>query len=332
MRKQTRPILLMLALSLCTSVSFAENQIKTPILGVTYNGLRIKDNPSSQEVGQDLTEISQKFDYVRTYYAKYEGSDKRIVVADEAKSKVKLLLGVYIHDRKDYTDIDYNAYTKIPLQTSSSQSIDDRAIIGALVGNENVAQLGEVKRVIRQIKADAPNIPVSTSQENATWLKADDELVSLVDFIAANIYPFWCWYSNSAGGAPAPGTNCSSSTPIEPDAAFNSFVKQFNELQKKYPNKQIVVTETGYPTNYGKNASLGSDKARSYACQYLQKVSSWARDNKQIVFIYDMFNSQNAVNKKSDFNYNFGIKDKFPLPSFKQNIPRDTDWNCPKVS
>jgi len=95
------------------------------------------------------------------------------------------------------------------------ESIDDRTIIGTLVGNENVAQLGEVKRLIRKIKTDAQNIPVSTSQENATWLNADVELVSMVDFIAANIYPTWCWTSNSAKGAPA--ASCGISTPREPN-------------------------------------------------------------------------------------------------------------------
>jgi exo-beta-1,3-glucanase (GH17 family) len=202
--------------------------------------------------------------------------------------------------------------------------VNDRVIIGVLVGNENIGKLGEIKRLIRQVKTDAKNIPVSTPQKNADWLKADAELANMVDFIAVNIYPAWCWSSNSAGGAPA--ASCGSSTAMSPEAAFNSFVTQFNEVKAKFPNKQIVVTETGYPTNFGKNAGLGTATSRSYACQYMQKVSNWARDEKQVVFIYEMMNSQNSVDESSQFNYNFGIQDKFPLPSFKKNFP---NMNCP---
>lgn len=315
------------ALFLSAPLCQADNQFPVKVVGVTYNGLHATNNPSSQVVAQELTGIAQKFDYVRTYYEKYEGSDKRISLPAAAKAaNVKLLVGLYIYDRKDWTDGDYETYLKGPLETSNAQPAGSRDIGGVLIGNENIAQRAEIERLIGVVRKDAPNIPISTAQENAVWLGEFASLVNKVDFIAANIYPTWCWTGNSANGMPA--ATCGNTTPITPELAFNSFVNQFNELKQRYPTKQIVVTETGYPTNYGNNVGLGSVLAKSYACQYVQRVSNWARDNNQTVFIYEMIDSNNSVSAKSQFNYNFGIQNKFSIPSFKNNFP---NMNCPVV-
>jgi exo-beta-1,3-glucanase (GH17 family) len=327
MRNPTFPILVSLALFLCSSLSFADKSVPVPLVGVTYNGLRLKDQPSSQEVDQELTTISQKFNYARTYYPQYDGGKVRVV--DLANTKqLKLLVGLYMFDppNQGWTINDFNNFIK-PHNA-------DQALIGVLVGNENLdgtetkenpGKLEEIKKLIDLVKTEAPNLPVSTSQTNGYWLKADPKLVEMVDFIAANIYPSWCWTENSAGGAPA--ASCGSPTPVDADAAFKSFVEQFDQLKKL--NKQIVVTETGYPTNYGDGVGLGSKIARTNACQYMQLVSNWAKENNQAVFIYEMFNSKNAIDKSKLFNFNFGIQDKFPpLPSFKNNFP---EMNCSAV-
>ena len=341
MNNNYHAIFLLSAFALCTSLSFAaDNKIPVPLLGVTYNGLHATPNPTTAQVSQELAEIGQKFDYARTYYPKYAGGDKtNIVLADQAKAKVKLLLGLYMHDNKQWIIDDYKNYIQGAIKNNN-----DQAIIGVLVGNENLdgnnetGKLAEIETLIDMVKADAlkmnQNIPVSSVQTYADWLgPIGAKLAAKVDFIAANIYPAWCWNKSTTNN---PDSRLNSLPPVDVDdgcrnlekpldkpmtvdEAYNSFIGHFNTLQSKYPNKQIVVTETGYPTAFGKNVGLGSDTARSYACQYLQKISNWANSTNQAVFIYEMFDSKAVVNESSAFNYNFGIQGKFPIPSFKNN-------------
>lgn len=328
MRNQLRFVSLLSLLSaaiLCTSFSYAADKIKGSFVGVTYNGLHAKENPTSSEVNKDLSIIANSFDYIRTYYPQYVGGV--VPLLELAKNNnVKMLVGLHFHyQHPEWTEGDYNNILRPKLQANG-----DGAIIGVLVGNENLGEVGNIKTYIRKVKADAPTVPVSTAQTNGDWLgNVDSELVSLVDFIAANIYPSWCWYNSTSGFMPAAQCN-DLSTPVTPEKAFNSFKQQFDDLQGKYPTKQIVVTETGYPTNYGLGRAADTDSPASKLneCKYLQKVSQWAKDNNQIVFIYEMFDSQVSVNTKSNFNYHFGLwggttdqKQKFTIPSFKGNIP-----------
>ncbi len=306
---------LFFTLFLLVPTGFAVPLTVGPFVGVTYNGLHANANPTVDSVNKDLTRIGQSFDYIRTYYPQYGGGS--IKLTDLARQKnLKMLVGFYLFDNSSWSNGDYENILKPALLQNKNQDI-----IGVLVGNEDPHQKKEIKTYIDRIHKDAPNIPVSTAQTNAFWLSADAaDLAPKVDFIAVNIYPSWCWNS-AANKDHLPSVNCTEmNTIVKPENAFASFLKQFNEMKAKYPNKQIVVTETGYPTNFGNPASSAdTSTARAYACQYLQKISAWAQKEKQLVFMYEMFDSQVGVNTSSGFNYHFGLHEKFPIPDFNQH-------------
>jgi exo-beta-1,3-glucanase (GH17 family) len=102
-----------------------------------------------------------------------------------------------------------------------------------------------ITQYLQKAKADLPQVPVGTSQTTGFWLTdgCAAQLLSLVDFIGVNIYPAWDWTRADA--------NNQQPICVTPESGFNSFRDTFNQIQTKYPGRQIVVTETGWPTTFG---------------------------------------------------------------------------------
>jgi hypothetical protein len=71
-------------------------------------------------------------------------------------------------------------------------------------------------------------------------------------------------------------------------------------LKLKYRGRQIVVTETGWPTTFG---PIGS-----------QRVIAWAQAQQVVLYIHNMFDDQFGVNTSSPFNYHFGLIDNTGKP------------------
>lgn len=308
--------ILLCALSLWLPSSWAGDIIPRSFVGVTYNGLHKTKEPSEDQIKTDLGTIATSFGYVRTYYPQYRGFINVLALAKE--KDLKILAGFYLfYNEGHYDDWARDNYKEFFLPALKNNP----NIIGALVSNEDpespVDQIPKVITYLKKVRNEAPAIPLSTAQTNAFWLNSRHaaEVAGLVDFIAVNIYPTWCWQKN-VGANRLPPATCNSDTPPTPQQAFDNFKEQFAKVQERYRGRQIVVTETGYPTNYGKPpVPADTVLARTYACQYLKLVSDWAKVNNQIVFMYEMFDSQYGISTDIGFNYHFGLSEKgFTIP------------------
>jgi exo-beta-1,3-glucanase (GH17 family) len=269
--------------------------------GVTYNGLHAKPNPTAAQVSADLATTKQHFDHVRTYYPQYGGG--AVDVGKIAKdANLTLLLGLFLFDgHPDWIAGNYDQFVKPAVARGN--------IDGILVGNEDPQMVDNdiIAKYLRQAKSDFPRVPVGTSQEANFWLsdRRAGQLVSLVDFIGANIYPAWDWRHADGNNQPIK---------VTPETGFQSFRDTYGRLKSKYPGRQIVVTETGWPTTFGPIGStqfrIGIENARDY----LQRVTGWAHTEEVVLYIHNMFDDQYGVDASSPFNSHFGLIDNAGKP------------------
>jgi hypothetical protein len=92
------------------------------------------------------------------------------------------------------------------------------------------------------VRTDFPQIPVGTSQRSDFWLSDEraEQLLPLVDFIGANIYPAW-------GRAQADVDNQPNGVTAE--AGFESFCGTYSRTRSKYSGRRYGV-DTSSPFNY----------------------------------------------------------------------------------
>jgi exo-beta-1,3-glucanase (GH17 family) len=274
--------------------------------GVTYNGLHSTEHPTTSQVAADLAATKAHFDHARTYYPQYGGGAVDVgKVASEAN--LDLLLGLFLFEgHDDWTDDNYRRFV--------TSAVPRGNIAGILVGNEDPQMMDLIVTYLEQSNRDFSQIPVGTSQKTDFWL-ADPraaQLVSKVDFIGVNIYPAWDWSAADRNNQPREPGNPSQA--VTPEAGFNSFTATYGQVRSKYPNQQIVVTETGWPTTFGpvgaQQFQIGIDNARDY----LQRVTGWARTEQVVVYIHNMYDDQYGVDASSPFNYHFGLIDNTGKP------------------
>ena len=98
---------------------------------------------------------------------------------------------------------------------------------------------------------------------------------------------------------------------MTPEQGFASFKAQYEAIHEKYPDKQIVVTETGWPTTYGRvvdvrqrlaQYQIGLDNAKAYYA----KLSKWSAEHHVNVFYYSMFDDYYA-SAPQPYSQHFGL-------------------------
>ncbi len=269
--------------------------------GVTYNGLHATENPTPGQVGADLATTRQHFEVARTYYPQYGGGV--VDVGQVAKdNNLSLLLGLYLFDsHSDWIASNYDQFVK--------PAVGRGNIVGILIGNEDPQMIdnGIMAQYLGKVKSDLPQTPVGTSQTSDFWLSDGraGQLLPLVDFIGVNIYPAWDWSQADANNQPVG---------VTPEAGFNSFTGTYGQIQSKYSGRQIVVTETGWPTTFGPIGSQQFPVGISNARDYLSRVTTWANSQQVVLYIHNMFDDQYGVDTSSPFNYHFGLIDNTGMP------------------
>ncbi len=105
---------------------------------------------------------------------------------------------------------------------------------------------------------------------------------------------------------------------LSPEQGFASFKAQYEAIHKQYPGKQIVVTETGWPTTYGEVVNVRQQPAQyqiglDNAKVYYALVRKWSARNHVTVFYYSMFDNWYAV-ASATYSKHFGLLNTKRLP------------------
>ena len=196
-------------------------------MGVTFDPMRKQDTqtsntfPSETDIDHDLSLLANKVHAVRTYSV-LKGLDKVPELA--AKHNLNTTVGAWIDDNLEKNRQEIETLIKVSRQNNSN-------IVRVMIGNEvmlrrNISEDALIE-YIREVKKNTWR-PVSTSETWDMWL-AHPKLVDEVDFIGVHILPYW--------------------EGIAAEDAVDYVFDRYHALQKAYPNKPIVITEVGWPSD-----------------------------------------------------------------------------------
>ena len=292
--------------------SYVNNPLKLPswnktMMGLTYNSQRRDTNPrkgiypTKQQIEEDMALLADKAHSIRTYTS-LEGME----VVPELASKYgeHLAMGAWIDN-----DLEKNRREIESLVLLSNQY--PKAIVRVLVGNETLLRQNvDVEQLIEYIREVKKRTwkPVSTAENWDIW-KVHPELVKEVDYIAVHILPYW-------GG-------------IALEDAVDFVFDRYHELQQLYPDKPIVITEVGWPSDgqpYGHATASLANQAK-----FLRAFLNRATEENLIYYVVEAFDQPWKIDIEGTAGAYWGLfnidrQPKFPMEGDVLANPSWQNW------
>ena len=203
------------------------------INGFSFQPFRADQNalndewPTEQQIDEDLALLSKRAISVRTYSSRGTlASIPRIA----AKYNLRVAMGAYIlADEPEKNEAEISGLIKAANENSN--------VIRLIVGNESLLEhkitAEQLAPILDRVKKETKK-SVSTAEPWHVWLDEENkyqiqQVVDHVDYLAVHMLPYW-------EGLPV-------------DSAVDYVVDKMERLQKKYPNKRIIITEVGWPSD-----------------------------------------------------------------------------------
>ena len=230
--------------------------------GVTYtpHGADPAKAPifNKEAVQVELDLIAKRFGRIRTYAA--AGAQGRISVF-ALRHGLKISQGAWIGPNKRDNEREVEALADIVPDKTSVERI--------IVGNEAILRsdvsVAELVAYIARVQK-MTDTPVGSAEPWHVWLD-NPELAHAVDFIGVQILPYW-------EGLPVA-------------AAPNYLMARLDELRLAYPEKSIIVTETGWPSQ-GRRIG-GAVASRVNQIRFLRETMARLKDARVPYFVIEAF-------------------------------------------
>ena len=176
-----------------------------------------------------------------------------------------------------------------------------RDVVRVVVGNESILReeqtvaqmIGHLKRVRQSVWA-----PVGTAEPWHLWLK-HPELVEHVDFIAVHLLPYW-------EGIPV-------------DEAVDYVFDRYRELEQAYPDKEIVISEVGWPSN-GRTRQ-GAVASHANQARFLRRFLAAAEREQITYYLMEAFDQPWKRRIEGDVGSHWGVYDAEREPKFAFTSP-----------
>lgn len=275
-------------------------------MGLAYEPMRKNTSvdehpPSAAEIDSDLALFENKVYSIRTYSVA-RGLDQ--IPALAGKHHLNVALGAWIS-----ADLDQNRQEMNLLQQTLRHNTQN--IVRILIGNEVLSrkevseqQLIEYIREVKQYERR----PVSTSETWFNWM-SHPKLAAEVDYIAVNLTPYW--------------------SGVSADHAADLVFDQYAQLQKAYPNKPVVMTEVGWPSDgqpFGK-----AIPSRANQALFLREIIRRAEKQQINYYIFEAIDQPWRIALEGSAGAYWGIFDsdrqaKYPLNGDVLTVPGWQYW------
>lgn len=203
--------------------------------GVAWSPYPLRGGPGStitpEQLRADLQAIARHASTVRTYSV-LGGLDR--IPALAADLPLTFMLGAWVGGNRTDAQERVRAEERSRLEVARVIELANSFsnVTHVLVGNEallrNELTVETIAPYLQQVRA-AIRQPVSVAEPAEVWL-ANPDLANHVDFIAIHVLPYW---EREAQGR---------------DPLLHS-IERIREVQRRFPDKEVIVTEIGYPTD-----------------------------------------------------------------------------------
>lgn len=224
--------------------------------------------PSQEEIQADMPTLATLTGYIRIYSA--TGSAETIVQAAQA-ANLCVALGI---------DLSSDPAANAREMTAGIQLASNSAVHALILGNEvlqnRVLSEQQLRSDIEQVRTQLGRaVPITVADTYNEWLQ-HPELARDVDFITVHIYPFW--------------------QGVSIDSALQALDQAYTQLQRRFPGKQIVIGETGWPSA-GPSFEAAIPSAANQA-RYVSEFTGWAQARHVQYFYFDAFDEDWKINEK----------------------------------
>jgi exo-beta-1,3-glucanase (GH17 family)/cellulose synthase/poly-beta-1,6-N-acetylglucosamine synthase-like glycosyltransferase len=257
-----------------------------------------KDFPTKEQIDEDLALLQGTVHAVRTYTVE---STLAAIPKLAAARDLNVTLGAWIG-----SDLDANEVELENLHDILSKGY--RNLVRVMVGNEailredvSVAELTAYLDRVRRMTW----LPVSTAEPWHVWLK-HPELAEHVDFITIHLLPYW------------------EGVPIDQAVAYA--VGRYDEVQKAFPSKEVIIGEVGWPSNGRRNR--GAEASLTNQTRFLRRFLAYAEQEGYVYYVMEAFDQTWKARIEGATGAYWGVynTDREPKFVFTQPVVRIPHW------
>ncbi len=269
------------------------------IIGLCYGPHRDNEDPdygiqpTIKEISEDLLFIKKLTSTIRTYGA--ADNLEQIPILCEQHS-IDCYPGAWISRFECENERQIDNLINIANQNLS-------CVKGLIVGNEVMLRKDITEQQLLEYisKVDsATNLSITTAETWKDWLD-HPQLAEAVDVLFVHIYPYWDEISVEEGA--------------------NYILEKWNKLKAKYPNKKMVIGETGWPSQgeIRGNAVPGPENQKRFYSDFIVMAEA----NDIDYFYFEIFDEKWKGKFEGEAGSNWGIfsSDGALKPHFSDLFP-----------
>jgi exo-beta-1,3-glucanase (GH17 family)/glycosyltransferase involved in cell wall biosynthesis len=276
-----------------------------PIGGLAYNASGRWHSPlegrrpPAEEVARDLALLARHTRRIRSYSA----ADQPALPAQAQAAGLELMLGAWLGGQVDADQRELAAAVAQAREHSNIRRLivgNETQLKARLPPNRLIHTLEQARRALR-----TSGVQVSTGEPWHVWL-AQPQLAQHVDFIAIHVLPYWEGESVAT--------------------AVESSLAQIERVKARFPGREVVVAEIGWPSN---GAPLGDARPSAanqalFVRTLLQRAQAGGLD----YYLIEAFDQPWKVASEGRAGAYWGLWDAGRAPKFALSGPllRDPYW------
>lgn len=304
-----------------------------PYLGETWIGNAVaygcyragqapgRQGPSDDELLEDLQIVAQHWHLIRVYGA--DNDTRRILqVIRDHELPIKVVQGIWLSPETD-NPIEREANIRSTMLGVELANEYRDIVIAVSVGNETRVAWSPHRMnqatVIRYIRAVRNNVavPVTSADDHLFWNTAEGRvLADETDFVFSHLQPLWNGQTRKQ--------------------AIGWLDATYREMQERYPDRQVVIGETGWPTDcniertqpYDHGTVLSEEVSPAAQAAFLVDVNRWLDSSQVTTFLFEVFDESwkggGEAAPASEIEKNWGVyyEDRTPKESFREFLDR----------
>lgn len=271
---------------------------------ICYSGFRDGQRPgdkypSYDEVKADLLLLQNDWEYLRLYDCDLHAEIVLEVIENE-QLNFQVMLGAYIEAEVNNPNCPWGGgvYNDNVLKANKENNLKKierqiylankytSTVVALSVGNEacvdwtdHLVPADSVVRYVRLVKQSAKQ-PVTFCDNYVPWLHTMEKVAEEVDFISIHSYPIWEYKDICE--------------------AMSYTIDNYESVSRKYPHKQIVITEAGWTTMSNGRGINECNANENLQKIYLEQLLRWSKENNILVFVFEAFDE--SWKGSSDFS------------------------------